>query len=262
MLDTISSSVKVTDVANASSSKKGKRSKSFFGKTMLAFARSSSSTSCDSSLSGESSTRTVDTSSRSMKSDKKCKRKVRFNISRSHHKVYKIEPLFDYAAELWWSKEDIERCQLEQADFRSASKVVQANVYAYMRTFLKARHQVFHSDKDQPSLTVSAAVYKDLVLGRSQGFAGLELYINTLQANRRKHTSVTVASVVEASYECKIAALVGESTEERVRKYSRSLTAADRYWAKVMGNADSIAAQCITITIWTLSKSRKLNRHP
>jgi hypothetical protein len=230
------SSVKVADNGKSS------RRRSFVKTLKHAFTRSSSSDTV--SINEGMSVMSIDmASSHSMKSDIKKRKKVRFNTSRSHQRVYKIQPLFDYASELWWSREDIERCRSEQSDFSSAPYEVQVNAKAYMGTYEKARREVFRSNKDNPSQTLSAAVYNELVSGRSLGFAALEIYGGSI-GSRRRQTIKTVTSIATTYYDCVVLSYC-ENSEEQVRRYSRSLTATDRRWAQIIGNADSIAAAAV-----------------
>lgn len=170
---------------------------------------------------------------------KKRKQKLRFSSGRSFQTVHKIKPIHEYASDLWWTKQELEKSKSEQSNFSKVSNEIKRSAMAYMAAYVTARQQVFRpADKgSKPMMTTDA--YDTIVIGRSQGFAGLELYSNESQ-RRRAAVREIVLLTVAAYYD--FSAFKGKgSSDKMMRSYSRSLTAADRYWSVAIGNADLAA---------------------
>lgn len=172
------------------------------------------------------------------------KRKVQFKSSRMLLSVQKIDPFFEYARDLWWTKAELEAFKAEQSDFSQVSGEMKISAMNYLSAYARARKQVFPPDQrlDKPMMT--ADVYDVLVMGRSKGFAGLELYSDESRSRRAGVREISLLTLA-AYYDFKN---VKELTkvDKMLRSYSRSLTTADRYWGVAMGNADYAAATADT----------------
>lgn len=171
---------------------------------------------------------------------KQKKQKVRFSSSRSPHTIRKIEPLFSYAAELWWTKSNLDCLKAEQSDFSEATTEMKTSAMSYLMAYKKARQQVFPSSKNQVSKPMMTSdVYNSIVVGRNLGFAALELYSDESQARRAGVREVILLTL--AAYYDFLSLKGADNASKMLRSYSRTLTTADRYWAVAMGNADSTA---------------------
>lgn len=174
-------------------------------------------------------------------SAKQKKQKVRFPSSRTPHSIRKIDPLFSYSADLWWTKSDLELLKADQSDFSDASAELKTSAMSYLLAYKKARQQVFPSTKNQVSKPMMTSdVYNSIVAGRNLGFAGLELYSDESQGRRAGVKEVILLTL--AAYYDFLSLKGADNASKMLRSYSRTLTAADRYWAVAMGNADSTAA--------------------
>jgi hypothetical protein len=172
---------------------------------------------------------------------------LRVRFKRSHDKIIKIEPFFEFAEDLWYTKTD-ERLLFSQPGLETASDA--ANAEMYMKAYTQARKQVypktwFEGKDPTPAKPekLSTSFYDDIVEGRVHGFAGLEQYSVNLKKTRRVHIQQTVL-MIAAAYFDSAASLEGswEDKEKLVRSYAKSLSAVDRYWSAAMGQADADAA--------------------
>lgn len=197
------------------------------------------------------------------------KRGSRKYVVRFHKrtKEYKIEPFFEYATDLWYTTSK-EKETFLSPQLCTVAETIQAE--QYMLAFTRTKRQVYPKewfDMKEPKARSSSytkmlvKAYQDIVQGRKYGFAGLEQYSACLKKRRKTHIQSMVLMVCAAYYDCKrndIASIVGNSKiqakanpdgtlsskviVELVRKYSKSLSEADRYWATAMRQADYDAA--------------------
>jgi hypothetical protein len=191
------------------------------------------------------------------------KKQVRFNTRKT--KVYKIPTFFQYASDLWWSHHEIEQHKVGQSDFTNASNEVKAIAKLYLRAYRKGQreildhcngnnsssnsnirripqHQQQRTDNEEaPKLSLE--LYKDLVSGRSNGFAGLELYAKSTN-NKKQAVKEVITSIVQ-TYRDNVAA--AEATvpnkqhwhvHDDTARHAQSLTRSDRSWAFICGQAD------------------------
>lgn len=174
-------------------------------------------------------------------------RSLRVRFKRSHDKIIKIEPFFEYASDLWYTKKD-ERENFSQPGLETAYDA--ANAEMYMKAYTQARKEVYPANwfdmKDpQPAKPekLSTSLYDEIVEGRIHGFAGLEQYSANLKKTRRVHIQQTVLMIASAYYDS-ISSIDGsvDVKEKLVRSYAKTLTAVDRYWSAAIGQADADAA--------------------
>lgn len=170
------------------------------------------------------------------------KRRVRFISSRSPHIEYKIDPYFKYAADMWWTKSEMNEFKRQQADFTTQSPEIKYSAMSYLEVYAIAREQIFDQDQDHAFKPIMCAdLFESLVVGRSKGFAGLEVFSKETRS-RRKVVRQTVMMTLAAYYD--FAGIYDKDKAARMlRSYSRSLTAPDRFWAVALGNADCSAAE-------------------
>jgi Ni,Fe-hydrogenase I large subunit len=134
---------------------------------------------------------------------------------------------------MWWQKEELQQCQWMQQDMTNESqeskeamkRYIDAYIAVYEDVFRKTKHAAFND-------MISVTLYKTIVEGRG----GFELYCD--QPTRRRENRNKVLLTV-ASYQYFKQTEKKSNVDSQVRSYSRSLTAADRYWASVIGNADA-----------------------
>ena len=177
----------------------------------------------------------------------KSSRSLRVRFKRTLEKVIKIEPFFEYAEELWYTKVD-EREIFSQPGLDTVSDA--ANAEMYMKAYTQARKQVYPKSwfegKEQTTPVkpekLSTSLYDDIVLGRIHGFAGLEQYSLNLKKIRRIHIQQTVLMISAAYYDSASRFGSTDDKDKLVRSYAKSLTAVDRYWSAAMGQADADAA--------------------
>jgi hypothetical protein len=150
---------------------------------------------------------------------------------------FKIQPLFEYATKLWWQKEELQQCQWMQQYLTNESQESKDNMKRYIDAYMAVYEDVFRKTKHATfNDMISVTLYKMIVEGRSQGYGGFELYCD--QPKRRRDNRNKVLLTV-ASYQYFKQTEKKSNVDSQVRSYSRSLTAADRYWASVIGNADA-----------------------
>jgi hypothetical protein len=151
----------------------------------------------------------------------------------------KIMPLFEYTNELWWQKSELQCCQQTQFDLRNESQEMKDGVEKYIDAYMTAYEDVFQKTSSATfNDKISSRLYKMICEGRSQGYGGLELYCD--QPTRRRDNRNAVLLTV-AAYQYFNQTEKKQNVDSHVRSYSRSLTGADRYWASVIGNADSFS---------------------
>ena len=172
---------------------------------------------------------------------------MRVRFKRSHDKIHKIEPYFEYAKDLWYTRAD-ERDVFSQPGLETVADTARAE--KFMRAYTQARKQVypkawFEGKNPVPSKPekLSTALYDEIVVGKIYGFAGLDQYSYNLKKTRRIHIHHTVLMITAAYFDC------GSNNEgtlddkaKLVRSYSRSLSAVDRYWSTAIGQSDADAA--------------------
>jgi hypothetical protein len=162
-------------------------------------------------------------------------RKVRFA---KHTIVYKITPLFEFVSQLWWQRSEIEKCKEDQYNLDTESDECKEAIRRYIHGYMQAYDEVFQiTDKRPFNDMISSKFYELIVEGRSKGFGGLELYCD--QRQKRKEIRTRILLTIAAYHHFTQQQKQGGSIHKNLRKYSRSLTAADRYWALVLGNADA-----------------------
>jgi hypothetical protein len=237
------------------------RSVSFMKKSFNRSNSSLSVASSDSSLCGgadDSSqystgcTRSCLKGSRASLVREKSVRNFRVRFKRSHDKIIKIEPLFEYAEDLWYTKVE-ERQVFTLPGLDSVGDAVNAELY--MKAYTSARKQVYpkawfegkEQTKPEKPEKLSASLFDEIVTGRTHGFAGLEQYSVNLKKIRRVHIQQTVIMICAAYYDSKSRLDIGsaEEKEKLVRNYAKSLTAVDRYWSAAMGQADADACALV-----------------
>jgi hypothetical protein len=182
----------------------------------------------------------------------KFNRNNRVRFKRSHDKIIKIEPFFEYAEDLWYTKSE-ERHAFTLPGLDSVSDAV--NAETYMKAYTAARKQVYpkawfegkEQIKPEKPEKLSAALFDEIVKGRTFGFAGLEQYSINLKRIRRVHIQQTVIMICAAYYDSMSRLDIGSTDEKEklVRNYAKSLTAVDRYWSAAMGQADADAAALV-----------------
>lgn len=174
---------------------------------------------------------------------------LRLRFKRSHDKIYKIEPYFEYSIDLWYTRND-EKDIFSQPGLETVIDTTRAETY--MRAYTQARKQVypktwFDGKTPVPSKPekLSTILYDEIVIGKIYGFAGLDQYSFNLKKTRRIHIQHTVLMIAAAYYDCLSNCNEGGSLEDKaklLRSYSRSLTAVDRYWSTAIGQSDADAA--------------------
>jgi hypothetical protein len=148
-----------------------------------------------------------------------------------------IMPLYYYKKELWWTKDELLTCQQNQFDLKDESQEVVDDVEKYLDAYMTAYDNVFQKTADGTfNNKISERIYKIIVEGRSKGYGGLELYLEQPHRHRDNQNKILLTI---ASSQYFIQSEKKSDAANHVRSYSRSLTAADRYWACVIGNADA-----------------------
>lgn len=170
------------------------------------------------------------------------KKKVRFNGNKPKPKVYSIQPLFQYAYDLWWTKEEIELSKVMQADFSDVSEDVKSAAKAYLKSFHSGYNQLNADIKDGTDFStslVSPEVYRNLVLGKYHGFSGLELYnVKSYDAKRDKSIEIVKSIAKKYNNEVYVKYKDGNQVSEVIRQKSEALSVADRSWAYISAHAD------------------------
>lgn len=179
-----------------------------------------------------------------------------------------VEPLFPYACDLWWTKEEVYENKQHQSDFTGSSDAAKDLARLYLRGVHNGRKQIrdaqeLHAqeqdlnktDRTSPvNISISTENFKGLVKGRLHGLAGLEMYMD-----KRDDVRIITKQVVQ-KYSDRRAERVNnhlaafdtaeqyENDFDDIEFYThvRSLTASDRSWAFVIGRADMEAAKNMT----------------
>jgi hypothetical protein len=183
-------------------------------------------------------------------------------------KEHKIEPYFEYAADLWYTTLKEKKAFLFP-QFESTREKMQAVVF--MEAYVEAKKQVYPKEwyvmkEPKPSTAASCCnkllvtSYNAIVLGKKYGLAGFEQYNGCIKKRRRVHVQAVVLQICAAYHECKVnynntsisisdtnMVLLQDAKaytviSECLRKYAKGLTKVDRYWSTAMGQADYDAA--------------------
>jgi hypothetical protein len=160
-------------------------------------------------------------------------RKVHFAPLDTEHT---ITPLFEYATDLWWQKKELEKCRSQQYKLTKESPNTKDAIRSYIHAYIQAFDEVFQTTNNKPfNDMISSKLYEKIVDGCAEGYGGLEIYCDHKKRNEvRTHVMLTVQAY---AYFCQNPRK--GCPQKLVRKYSRSLSAADRYWALVIGNANA-----------------------
>lgn len=191
--------------------------------------------------------------------NKQSKKKVRFNLSRMRGtKIHKIPSYFQYASDLWWTHDETEQRKIDGARFSIVTNEDKAIAKMYLRAYRKGRQELYESiiarrgsiePAERPLLT--REISENLMLGRSNGFAGLEMHVKA-SCNQGYTVKEIVVAIVKA-YKAQFS--INESLESSLFKgnknntideytsiYAQTLTELDRSWGLICGKTDK---ECI-----------------
>jgi hypothetical protein len=154
---------------------------------------------------------------------------VDFRKGKLLRKVQVVESYRQYAKDLWWSLEDIEKSKSEQFDLTKASVNDLAKVKAYFRGISEAQRQLREpllGPQERRKNQIASDCYRQIIAGRAIGLGGLEMY---LMAGNRQEVQYIVSSIVQK---------FKDSDNESSYVYAKSLTNFYRTWAIILGHAD------------------------
>lgn len=160
-------------------------------------------------------------------------------------KIRNIEPFLPYAADMWWSKAETSAHKKNQSDFSNATAVEKELARKYLKGVYRGRSKLRKMQEESipnqsspNDLLVLKDSYQQLLEGRIYGLAGLETYMNGHSEVRQ-----SMFKIVERYHSFVHSPQQNDDSDTDFYSYVRSVTAADRAWAEILGRVDAEAAQ-------------------
>lgn len=192
---------------------------------------------------------------------------VHFDIN--HNQIHTIESPIVNSSDIWWSAKDIEEFHFNEINLLQHDDNIES-VNAYIRACHIARTDLSTSFKYinnnsstdsckntdnnknaiQTKVRLQKDVYKSIVLGKSNGYAGSEschCIFNDDEENEYSNKKLilprrTIILLILQTFQknkCKNHMNNKNiNLEKNLRSYSRTLTTSDRSWGCIMGNAN------------------------
>lgn len=154
-------------------------------------------------------------------------RSVRFSKSDT---VREYDP--EHSDSLWWSFEELQKSRNESLKEIKTSKSLQAYLQSYERAYQQMRREC----------SLSRDNLNSILPGLNLGYRGVESLRNSAQ--RDQGTAKKVSSVVSVYHRAATGdyGVSAEKLSRITRSHAVALTAKDRRWAHVLGQADQNAA--------------------